>query len=55
MKKNHEITPAVERLITEAMAMEADSAQNAGALVAVGEKFQPRINASSTRPEEPRL
>ena len=32
MKKNHEITPAVERLITEALAIEADSAQNAGAL-----------------------
>ena len=32
MKKNHEITPAVERLITEALAIEAESAQNAGAL-----------------------
>ena len=28
MKKNHEITPAVERLITEALAIEAESAQN---------------------------
>ena len=32
MKKNNEITPAVEKLITEALAIEADSAQNAGAL-----------------------
>jgi hypothetical protein len=32
MKKTYEITPAVERLITDALAIEAESAQNAGAL-----------------------
>ena len=32
MKKHHEITPAAEQLINEALAIEAESAQNAGAL-----------------------
>lgn len=32
MKKNHEITPAVEALISEALAIETESAQAAGAL-----------------------
>jgi hypothetical protein len=47
MKKNHEITPAVERLITEALAIEAESAQNAGAL-----GFMARAMVQATLPHK---
>ena len=47
MKKTHEITPAVERLITEALAIEADSAQNAGAL-----GFMARAMVQATLPHK---
>ena len=47
MKKNHEITPAVERLINEALAIEAESAQNAGAL-----GFMARAMVQATLPHK---
>ena len=47
MKKHHEITPAVERLITEALAIEAESAQNAGAL-----GFMARAMVQATLPHK---
>jgi hypothetical protein len=47
MKKNNEITPAVEKLITETLAIEADSAQNAGAL-----GFMARAMVQATLPHK---
>ena len=47
MKKNTEITPAVEKIITEALAIEAESAQNAGAL-----GFMARAMVQATLPHK---
>ena len=47
MRKNLEITPAVEQLINEALAIEAESAQNAGAL-----GFMARAMVQATLPHK---
>lgn len=47
MKKNSEITPSVEALITEALAIEAESAQEAGAL-----GFMARAMVQATLPHK---
>ena len=47
MRKNNEITPAVEQLINEALAIEAESAQDAGAL-----GFMARAMVQATLPHK---